>query len=84
MNNNFDVRAHLGNPKITFAIGGPHSGRTQYCKRLAEEFDYKLIDMASLLKTEMVKVSIRYSNSSGHERQRRNQEKPEGPLPRFR
>ena len=54
----FDVRAQLGNPKITFITGGPGSGKGTQCEKLVEEFGYTHISTGDLIRMEIKKVSI--------------------------
>ena len=53
----FDVRAQLGNPKITFITGGPGSGKGTQCEKLVEEFGYTHISTGDLIRMEIKKVS---------------------------
>ena len=53
----FNVRAQLGNPKITFICGGPGSGKGTQCEKLVEEFGYTHISTGDLIRMEIKKVS---------------------------
>jgi dephospho-CoA kinase len=52
-----DVKKMLGNPKITFVVGGPGSGKGTQCAKLVEEFGYTHISTGDLMRVEMKKVS---------------------------
>jgi adenylate kinase family enzyme len=45
----------LGNPKITFVLGGPASGKGTQCEKLIEEFGYTHISTGDLIRSEMAK-----------------------------
>jgi len=47
----------LGNPKITFVLGGPASGKGTQCEKLVEEFGYTHISTGDLMRAEMKKGS---------------------------
>jgi len=47
----------LGNPKITFVLGGPGAGKRTQCEKLVEEFGYKHITVDGLMKAEIAKGS---------------------------
>ena len=51
-----DIKKELGNPKITFVIGGPASGKGTQCAKLVEEFGYTHISTGDLMRLEMKKV----------------------------
>ena len=63
-----DVKKVLGNPKITFVLGGPASGKGTQCAKLVEEFGYTHISTGDLFRAEVAKVSngskIRFSSDS--------------------
>jgi len=50
-----DVAKILGNPKITFVLGGPASGKGTQCEKLVEEFGYTHISTGDLMRAEMKK-----------------------------
>jgi cytidylate kinase len=52
-----DIRKTLGNPKITFVLGGPASGKGTQCAKLVEEFGYTHISTGDLFRAEVAKVS---------------------------
>jgi len=52
-----DVKKVLGNPKITFVLGGPASGKGTQCAKLVEEFGYTHISTGDLFRAEVAKVS---------------------------
>ena len=52
-----DVKKVLGNPKITFVLGGPASGKGTQCAKLVEEFGYTHISTGDLFRAEVSKVS---------------------------
>lgn len=52
-----DVKKVLGNPKITFVLGGPASGKGTQCSKLVEEFGYTHISTGDLFRAEVAKVS---------------------------
>lgn len=52
-----DVKQVLGNPKITFVLGGPASGKGTQCSKLVEEFGYTHISTGDLFRAEVAKVS---------------------------
>ena len=54
-----DVKKALGNPKITFVLGGPASGKGTQCAKLVEEFGYTHISTGDLFRAEVAKVSNR-------------------------
>lgn len=47
----------IGNPKITFVLGGPASGKGTQCEKMVEEFGYTHISTGDLMRVEMQKVS---------------------------
>jgi len=47
-----DIRDLLGNPKITFVLGGPASGKGTQCAKLVEEFGYTHISVGDLMRAE--------------------------------
>ena len=59
-----DVKKVLGNPKITFVLGGPASGKGTQCAKLVEEFGYTHISTGDLFRAEVQKVNI-YRPQSG-------------------
>lgn len=61
-----DVRKVLGNPKITFVLGGPASGKGTQCAKLVEEFGYTHISTGDLFRAEVQKVIIRRPQSGCH------------------
>ena len=77
-----DLKKQLGNPKITFVLGGPASGKGTQCAKLVEEFGYTHISTGDLFRAEQAKVSrILVVSSSlsncacvGNQRGRENQE----------
>lgn len=52
-----DVKKVLGNPKITFVLGGPASGKGTQCAKLVEEFGYTHISTGDLFRAEVQKGS---------------------------
>jgi len=50
-----DVAKILDNPKITFVLGGPASGKGTQCEKLVEEFGYTHISTGDLMRAEMKK-----------------------------
>jgi AAA domain len=52
-----DIKKVLGNPKITFVLGGPASGKGTQCAKLVEEFGYTHISTGDLFRAEVTKVS---------------------------
>ena len=52
-----NVRQILGNPKVTFVLGGPASGKGTQCAKLVEEFGYTHISTGDLMRAEIKKVS---------------------------
>jgi hypothetical protein len=52
-----DVKKVLGNPKITFVLGGPASGKGTQCAKLVEEFGYTHISTGDLFRAEVQKVT---------------------------
>ena len=50
-----DIKKMLGNPKITFVLGGPGSGKGTQCAKLVEEFGYKHISIGDLMRAEVDK-----------------------------
>lgn len=52
-----DLKKQLGNPKITFVLGGPASGKGTQCAKLVEEFGYTHISTGDLFRAEQAKVS---------------------------
>jgi cytidylate kinase len=59
-----DVRRVLGNPKITFVLGGPASGKGTQCAKLVEEFGYTHISTGDLFRAEVAKVSNAFDQST--------------------
>jgi UMP-CMP kinase family protein len=55
--NSEEIKKLLGNPKITFVLGGPASGKGTQCAKLVEEFGYKHLSAGDLLRIEMDKGS---------------------------
>ena len=53
-----DVKKVLGNPKITFVLGGPASGKGTQCAKLVEEFGYTHISTGDLFRAEVQKVTF--------------------------
>jgi UMP-CMP kinase len=51
-----DIKKTLGNPKITFVLGGPASGKGTQCAKLVEEFGYTHISTGDLFRAEVAKV----------------------------
>lgn len=51
-----DVKKALGNPKITFVMGAPASGKRTQCAKLVEEFGYTYISTGDLFRAEVAKV----------------------------
>lgn len=47
----------LGNPKITFVLGGPASGKGTQCAKLVEEFGYTHISTGDLMRAEIASGS---------------------------
>ena len=58
-----DVKKVLGNPKITFVLGGPASGKGTQCAKLVEEFGYTHISTGDLFRAEVQKVTYSRSQS---------------------
>ena len=56
-----DIKKTLGNPKITFVLGGPASGKGTQCAKLVEEFGYTHISTGDLFRAEVAKVSNVYT-----------------------
>lgn len=54
---NRDIKKLLGNPKITFILGGPASGKGTQCAKLVEEFGYTHISTGDLMRAEIAKGS---------------------------
>jgi len=52
-----NLKKMLGNPKITFVLGGPASGKGTQCEKLIEEFGYMHISTGDLMRSEMAKGS---------------------------
>lgn len=50
-----NLKKLLGNPKITFVLGGPASGKGTQCEKLIEEFGYTHISTGDLIRAEMAK-----------------------------
>lgn len=50
--NSEDIKKMLGNPKITFVLGGPASGKGTQCSKLVEEFGYRHISVGDLMRAE--------------------------------
>jgi len=50
-----DIERILGQPKITFVLGGPASGKGTQCEKLVEEFGYTHISTGDLMRSEMKK-----------------------------
>lgn len=53
--NSEEIKKMLGNPKITFILGGPASGKGTQCAKLVEEFGYRHLSAGDLLRIEMDK-----------------------------
>ena len=53
--NSEDVKKMLGNPKITFVLGGPAAGKGTQCDKLVEEFGYQHISTGDLMRAEIDK-----------------------------
>lgn len=51
------VKKILGNPKITFVLGGPASGKGTQCAKLVEEFGYTHISTGDLMRAEIASGS---------------------------
>jgi UMP-CMP kinase len=51
------VKKVLGNPKFTFVLGGPASGKGTQCQKLVEEFGYTHISTGDLIRAEIKRVS---------------------------
>ena len=58
MSNTKNLKKLLGNPKITFVLGGPASGKGTQCEKLIEEFGYTHISTGDLMRMEMSKVGF--------------------------
>jgi hypothetical protein len=75
-----DLKKQLGNPKITFVLGGPASGKGTQCAKLVEEFGYTHISTGDLFRAEQAKVRflvvLRFLFCAflGNQRGRENQE----------
>jgi len=52
-----EIRKVLKNPKITFVLGGPASGKGTQCAKLVEEFGYTHISTGDLFRAEVKKGS---------------------------
>ena len=52
-----EIRRVLNNPKITFVLGGPASGKGTQCAKLVEEFGYTHISTGDLFRAEVKKVT---------------------------
>jgi len=50
-----NLKKLLGNPKITFVLGGPASGKGTQCEKLIEEFGYTHISTGDLIRSEVAK-----------------------------
>ena len=51
------VKKILGNPKVTFVLGGPASGKGTQCAKLVEEFGYTHISTGDLMRAEIASGS---------------------------
>lgn len=51
-----DLKTLLGNPKITFVLGGPASGKGTQCEKIVEEFGFTHISVGDLMREEVQKV----------------------------
>jgi cytidylate kinase len=51
-----NVSKVLGNPKITFVLGGPASGKGTQCAKLVEEYGYAHLSTGDLFRAEVAKV----------------------------
>jgi UMP-CMP kinase len=51
-----DLKTLLGNPKITFVLGGPASGKGTQCDKIVEEFGFTHISVGDLMREEVQKV----------------------------
>ena len=51
-----DLKTLLGNPKITFVLGGPASGKGTQCAKIVEEFGFTHISVGDLMREEVQKV----------------------------
>ena len=56
-----EIRSVLKNPKITFVLGGPASGKGTQCAKLVEEFGYTHISTGDLFRAEVKKVTSIFS-----------------------
>ena len=54
------VKKILGNPKVTFVLGGPASGKGTQCAKLVEEFGYTHISTGDLMRAEIASVSYSF------------------------
>jgi len=61
-----EIRKVLGNPKITFVLGGPASGKGTQCAKLVEEFGYTHISTGDLFRAEVQKVNLIFPIRSSH------------------
>jgi UMP-CMP kinase len=50
-----DLKTLLGNPKITFVLGGPASGKGTQCDKIVEEFGFTHISVGDLMREEVQK-----------------------------
>ena len=51
-----DLKTLLGNPKITFVLGGPASGKGTQCDKIVQEFGFTHISVGDLMREEVQKV----------------------------
>ena len=52
-----NLKKILGNPKITFVLGGPGAGKGTQCEKLIEEFGYQHLSTGDLFRDEREKGS---------------------------
>jgi cytidylate kinase len=81
-----EIRKVLKNPKITFVLGGPASGKGTQCAKLVEEFGYTHISTGDLFRAEVKKVTSifilihigqqRRTNDAAHHERRRSHPVP--------
>lgn len=55
-----DLKKLLGNPKITFVLGGPASGKGTQCAKIVEEFGFTHISVGDLMREEVQKVGYKF------------------------
>ena len=54
-----ELKEKIGKPRIIFAMGGPGAGKQDYAEQLVEELGYTHLCTGDLLRTEMMKVSLK-------------------------